>query len=174
MLTWYQRILLKLFRPSPPRPKEGEASAADIAAVMVQFIRAADRANGLMGKDHLVSFIAHTGLGRTGGTPNFRERSQFYFEPEAPPLGPDFRFEFSEDHEGTITVAVIGNHRHDGFHLSGQLTRTGTKEARQDWPTPLLGVSAESGPTYSVTRHAKRLLDVLMSNYEAKDYSAFK
>lgn len=161
MLTWYQKILLKLFRPRPPRPKEGEAPPADIASVIVQFIRAADRANGLMGKEHLVSFVRHLPLGRAGGTPDFRDRQSLYFEPEAPPLGPNFRFEFSEDHEGTIEFSVRGDHRYDGFHLSGQLTRPGTKDARQNWPTPLLAVSAESGPTNSVTRHAKRLRDVL-------------
>jgi len=97
-----------------------------------------------------------------------------YFEPEAPPLGPDFRFEFSEDHEGAIGFAVWGDYRYDGFHVSGHLSTSGTQNARQDWSTPLLAVGAESGPTNSVTRHAKRLRDIFVSDYGAKDCSAFK
>jgi hypothetical protein len=171
MLTWYQKILLKLFRPRPPRPKEGEAPIGEIASVMVQFIRAADRANGLMGKDHLLSFVRHVQLGSVGATTDFG-RWSFYFEPEAPPLGPDFRFDFEEDHEGTINFYVQGDYRYEGFFLSGQLTRVGSRNAREDWPTPLLSVSAEPGPTSPVTRHAKRLRKFFMSNYGAKDYEA--
>jgi hypothetical protein len=171
MLTWYQKILLKLFRPRPPRPKEGEASAADIASVIVEFIRAADRANGLMGKEHLVSFVRHVQLGPVSATMDFG-RWSFYFEPEAPPLGPDFRFDFEEDHEGAINFHVRGDYRYDGFMLSGQLTQAGSRNAREDWPTPSLIVSAEPGPTSPVTRHAKRLRDFFMNNYGAKDYEA--
>jgi hypothetical protein len=168
MLTWYQKIMVALFRPRPPRPKEGEASETDIASVIVQLIRAADRANGLMGKEHLVSFLQRLSLGRTGERTGVRGRLSLYFEPEAPPLGRDFRFEFSEDHEGTIGFSVWGDCRYDGFHLSGHLSRPGTQDARQDWPTPLLAVGAESGSTNSVTRNAKRLRDVLVSDYGAK------
>ena len=59
MLTWWQKISLKLFRPQPPRPAEGEASPAEIARIIVELIQAADRANGTLGKDQLVSFMQH-------------------------------------------------------------------------------------------------------------------
>jgi len=171
MLSWYEKILLKLFRPRPARPTEGVSSETEIASVIVEFIRLADRANGLFGKDHLVSFAQHHPLGRTGATTS-AGRLSLYFEPEARPLAPDFRFEFSEDHEGTIEFSVLGDYRYEGFHLSGQLTRPGAKEPRQNWPTPSLAVSAEPGIRSPVTRHAKRLRDVFVRNYRATDYRA--
>ncbi len=194
-LTWYQKILLRLFRPRPARPKGGESSEAKIASVIVQFIRAADRANGTLGKDHLAGFVRQVALSDIGGTTNAgatsndgdfldrlpstlrttlaaMERLSLYFEPKAPPLGPDFRFEFSEDHEGAIQFTVWGDYRYEGFHLGGQLTRPGEKDPRQNWPTPRLNVSAEPRINSPVTRHAKRLRDFFISNYEATDYGA--
>lgn len=172
VLTWYQRILLNLFRPKPPRPKEGESSVADVASVMVQFIRAADRANGTMGKDFLLNFVRNTKLGPVGASTNHLGRLSFYFEPEAPPIGPDFRFDFEEDHEGQISLNVQGSHRYEGFHLHCGLTQAGTRNVREHWPTPSFIVSAESGPMLSVTLHAKRLRDFFMSKHGAKDYDA--
>jgi hypothetical protein len=174
MLTWYQKILLKLFRPRPPRPKGGDASEAEIASVIIQFIRAADRANGVMGKDHLLSFVRHLQVGPVGATTDFG-RWSFYFEPEAVPLAPDFRFDFNEDHDGAITFSVLGDYRYEGFLLGGQLTKSGTIDPRRNWPTPRLSVSAEPGINGSVTRHAKRLRDFFISHFDAKDYhSMFK
>jgi hypothetical protein len=172
VLAWYQRILFALFRPRPPRPEGGESSLDEVASVMVQFIRAADRANGLMGKDHLLSFVRNLDLGTVGASTNHLGRLSFYFEPKAEPLAPDFRFDFSEDHEGTIIFTAQGHYRYDGFFLSGALTKPGVRNAREDWPTPKLSVSAEPGPTSPVTRHAKRLRDFFMSKYGAKDYEA--
>ena len=173
-MAWHQKILLKLFRPRPPRPKRGEASEAEIASVIIQFVRAADRANGLMGKDNLLSFIRHLQLGPVGATTDFG-RWSCYFEPEAPPLAPDFRFDFEEDHEGTITFCVLGDYRYEGFLLTGQLTKPGATNSRQNWPAPRLSVSAEPRMNSPVTRHAKRLRDFFIRNYEAKDYhSIFK
>jgi hypothetical protein len=129
---------------------------------------------GLWGKTFLLNFVRNTKLGPVGARTDFG-RWSFYFEPEAPPIGPDFRFNFEEDHEGAISVNVEGSYRYEGFSLHAGLTRAGTRDAREDWPTPSLIVSAESGPMLSVTRHAKRLRDFFITNYSAKDYdSMFK
>ena len=66
MLNWRERILYKLFRPRQPRPAGKEASEAEIAAVIIEFIRLVDRANGTMGRDAVLRFIQHHPLGRAG------------------------------------------------------------------------------------------------------------
>jgi hypothetical protein len=112
-------------------------------------------------------------------------RWRLFFDPEAAPLAPDFRFRFEEDHEGSISVIVEGDYRYEGFLLHGQLTRPGTKPVRDDWPRedwPPVWVSAEPdflkwmikkpvGMTLPATRHAKRLRDVFINDYGAKDWS---
>lgn len=138
--------------------------------MIVEFIRLVDRANGVFGRDAAAQFIQQHPLGRAGGTT--AGRLSLYFEPQARPLAPDFRFEFSEDHEGTIEFSVVGDYRYDGFHLSGQLTRPGTMNSRENWPTPRLSVSADAGIRNLHTRHAKRLRDLFVSDYGATDYRA--
>ena len=78
-----------------------------------------------------------------------------------------------------------GDYRYEGFLLHGQLTRPGTKPVRDDWPRedwPPVWVSAEPdflkwmikkpvGMTLPATRHAKRLRDVFINDYGAKDWS---
>jgi hypothetical protein len=165
-------ILLKLFRPRPPRPAGKEPSAAEIAAVIVEFIRLVDRANGVFGRDAAVGFIKHHPLGIAGLTID-AGRLSGYFEPQVRPLAPDFRFEFSEDHEGTIKFTVLGDYRYEGFVLSGDLTRSGTMDARKNAPTPRLNAHLWGSSGYArnpVTRHAKRLRKVFMSDYGATDY----
>ena len=103
----YVPTLLELFLPGPARTSED----ADIASFILEFIRIADRANGLFGKDQLVSFAKHHPLGHAGADTSLG-RLCLYFEPEAPPFAPDFRFEFSEDHEGTIKFSVSGAYRY--------------------------------------------------------------
>ncbi len=169
MLNWREMILLKLFRPRPPRPAGREPSAAEIAAVIVEFIRLVDRANGIFGKDALVRFIQHHPLGRAGISID-AGKLRGYFEPQVRPLAPDFKFDFSEDHEGTIEFAVLGDYRYEGFLLSGHLTPSAAVDPSKNWPTPRLAVSAVPGLRSPVTRHAKRLRNVFVSDYGATDY----
>jgi hypothetical protein len=188
-MKWFERILFKcflLFRPRAPRPAGKEPSAAEIAATIVEFLRAADRLNGEWGKGALARFIKDHPLGSAGKSP-FGEvglgsagRISLRFEPRARPLAPDFTFDFVEDSQGSISFSVSGDSRYEGFQLFGTLTPKAVAEARDlrsNWPTPPLNVSlwaAAYGPslTYPVTRHAKRLKNVFMSDYGATDYSS--
>jgi hypothetical protein len=115
--------------------------------------------------------MQHVSLGRTGVVPDTFGRWRLFFDPEAAPLAPDFRFRFEEDHEGSISVIVEGDYRYEGFLLVGRLTRPGTKPVRENWPLPLLNVGAEPGMTLPATRHAKRLRDIFISTYGGWDSS---
>jgi hypothetical protein len=168
VLNWRERILYGLFRPRPSRPAS-EASAAEIAAIIVEFIRLVDRQNGIFGKNGVASFLQHHPLGRAGISID-AGKLRGYFEPQVPPLAPDFRFDFSEDFEGTIEFSVLGDYRYEGFLLSGNLTPAADVDSSKSWPTPRLAVSAVPGLKSPVTPHAKRLRDVFVSDYEAHDY----
>jgi hypothetical protein len=169
VLNWRERILYKLFRPRPPRPADKEASAAEIAAIIVEFIRLVDRQNGIFGKNGVVSFLQHHPEGRAGVS-IAAGKLRGYFEPQVPPLAPDFKFDFSEIYDGTIEFAVLGDYRYEGFLLSGNLTPAADLDPSKSWPTPRLAVSAVPGLRSPVTHHAKRLRDVFVSDYGANDY----
>jgi hypothetical protein len=171
-------ILLKLFRPRPPRPGGKEPSAAEIAVVIVEFIRQVDRLNGVFGKDAAVQFIKdHPGGSAFETTRALRFGPTelafgLHFQPQVRPLAPDFEFDFEVSHEGKIRFSLLGDNRYEGFMLGGDLT-SGAVDPHISWPTPPLQVSLWTSSGYlknPVTRHAKLLRDVFVNDYGATDY----
>lgn len=161
-----------------------ETSPAEIARIIIELIRGADRANGTHGRDQLVSFMQHVSSDRTDRTlvrseeqDDFVSGWKLHFIPEAP-LEPDFRFEFEEDREGIIWFSVFGDDRYEGFFLTGRLTYHGTGPIRENWPTPPIIVSAEPEKmalddderqyVLPGTSHAKQLRDIFISHYGAR------
>jgi hypothetical protein len=82
-------------------------------------------------------------------------------------------FRFSENYRSEIEFSVVGDYRYEGFFLTGCLTPSGTMDARKNAPTPPLNASVLVSSGYlkhPVTRHAKFLRNVFVSDYGATDF----